>query len=271
MIISDEHRLAFIHIPKCAGTSVSRQIGHLDSCAGAFRRKGVHAELGSIHYAHLPLAYLQRYYPAEFDKIAAYRAFALIRDPHARFASATFQRLEEFKGVPPLKITGRMALSEARSVIGWLRGRDRFCDLEHIHFSRQSDYVNLAGVRIVKNIFPLEQLSEFADALHEVCAIRLDPERRENANFASSNALLGLIRSTKPVYSKLTTWGLRRRILFLLQRWKLHTPAALYEAFRMDREINSFVETYYAEDFALRRAARAHVSAVRAVPARAAA
>jgi hypothetical protein len=256
MILDDTHETAFIHIPKCGGTSISLQFRDLDSYGGAFRRKGVHPALGAIHYAHIPLSFLARCYPAEFGKVSAYRSFALARDPHERFASATFQRLEEFIGVPKPNITQARALDEARAVMRWLAGRGPFCDLEHIHFSRQIDYVALDGAPIVDQVYPIEDIAGLALALEARCQIRFDPQRRANTNFGSSNRLLSLLRLAKPLYSRVTTWELRERLLLMARRWKLQSPHTLYEAFREDAEISDFVEGYYAEDFRLYRAAR---------------
>jgi hypothetical protein len=261
MIIDDVHRVAFIHIPKCGGTSVSRQFGQLDSCGGHFRRKGEHPNLGLIHFAHIPLYYLKQEYLAEFEKIRNYRSFALLRDPHSRFASAVCQRLEEFGGVPPLQITSPIALREARHVMKWLMARDRFCNLEYIHFSRQADYVRLDGVQVASDVFLIENMAEFGASLGELCGITFDPERRDNTNFASSNSLLAGLRRLKPIYSRLTPWPMRERALKLLQRLNLQTPTLLYDEFRQDPEISAFVETYYAEDFALLKIAGPNGSA----------
>jgi hypothetical protein len=260
MIIDDHHRVVFVHIPKCGGTSVGRQFGQMDT-SKLFRRKGEHDQLGPIHYAHIPLVFLKAHYPEEFRKILEYESFALLRDPHARFASATFQRIEEFGGVPRIQITGKMALKEAHQVIGWLRSHDRFCDLEYIHFSRQADYIVLDGHPVVKNVYTIDDMEAFGQALGALTGLRFDPDRRENSNFASSySGLFAVLHNLKPIYSRLTSWALRERILLLLRSLNLQKPTSLYEAFRRDPEISAFVESYYAEDFALLRAAQARAA-----------
>ena len=260
MIIDDTHETAFVHIPKCGGTTISVQFGDLDSYDGAFRRKGDHPALGAIHYAHIPLRFLHRHYPVEFDKVRAYRSFALTRDPHERFASATFQRLAEFVGVAKIDITRAKALGEAHAVMGWLAQRGPFCDLEYIHFSRQVDYVALDGERIVDVVLPLEDIADLAAALEERCQVRFDPELRANINFGSSNRLLSMIHVAKPIYSRLTTWAFRERLLMLAKRWKIQSPQSLYEDFRRDPRISDFVEAYYADDFRLYRAAQTRLA-----------
>ena len=82
-------------------------------------------------------------------------------------------------------------------------------------------------------------------------------------NFASLNSVFTRLRTLKPVYSRLTSWRSRERILHLMQRWRLRSPTSLYERFREDPKIATFVEAYYAADFALRRdlAARSVIDA----------
>lgn len=101
MIIDDTHQFVFVHIPKCAGSSVHAQLSLFDARDPASHRGGVHPVLGPIHFAHIPLRFLRDHFPAEFAKLGVYRSFALTRDPRARFVSATVQHLREFRGRGP--------------------------------------------------------------------------------------------------------------------------------------------------------------------------
>jgi hypothetical protein len=253
MIIDDVHRAAFIHIPKNGGTSVSNQLAAVDSYDGIFRKKAEHPELGWIDCTHIPLRFMRDHFPHEYDKILAYQSFAVTRDPHARFASAIFQRLDQFRGVPRLEITMEIARREGREMIDWLRRRDAFCDRKYIHFSRQIDYVELDGERVVPNVFPLDKTEELASAMTAAFGVELDPEHRANTNFASSNRLLALLHVAKPIYARLTPWSFRERILLWLQRLNLQKPDRLYVELREDKEFSAFVEDYYAADFELHR------------------
>jgi hypothetical protein len=260
MIIDDEHRVAFVHIPKCGGTSVRRQLAAFDSCQGFFYDRRDHEALGRLDYCHIPLAFLAAHFRAVFDKVAAYRAFALVRDPHSRFVSATFERLALFGGVRRTTATVSEALQEAERTMDWLSQHEAFCDPAYIHFARQIDYVALDGRRIVENVFAVEDMAAFGAEIARLTGAPFDPDRRENANFASPSRLLTLLHVAKPLYSRLTTWSQREAILKALRRWKLQTPDSLYEAFRRNRRIADFVESYYAEDFALHDAALARMS-----------
>lgn len=251
MIISDTHRTAFIHIPKCGGTSVRRQLAAIDSTGGAFYDVTDHPALGRINTSHVPLGVLAEHFPQAFAKVCEYRTFALVREPFSRFASATFQRFEEFAGLNRVEVTLDLALAEARRAAEWLSKRPSFCDASHIHFARQSDYVDLGGRRIVSDVFRLDDLDAMSPVLERCCGVRLDSERRENTNFASANPLLAIVHKTKPIYSRLTTWEFRKRMVVTMQRLKLHGTGALYSRFCADPEIARFVSDYYADDLAL--------------------
>jgi hypothetical protein len=255
MIIDDTHRAAFVHIPKCAGTSVRRQLEQVDSYGGYFWGRRDDGPLGFVDYGHLPLFAIAKGFPAELGKLRAYRSFAVTREPHARFASAVFERLQEFHGVPKLRVNAETALREARSVIAWLSDRGSFYDSDYIHFCRQCDYVVLDGERIIDSVFALESIEHLARALETSFKVSFDPERRERINFASGNPILALLLRTKPIYSRLTTWGFRERVLLLLRRWRVQRPDALYEMLSNEAEVSRFVESYYAEDIELHRAA----------------
>jgi len=263
MIIDDEHRVAFVHIPKCGGTSVRHQLQPLDSYQGFFYDRRDHDRLGAIDYCHIPLAFLESDFPSEFEKLARYQSFALVRDPHARFASATFERLALFGGVRRTTATARMAIHEAEQAMRWLERRGPFCEAGYIHFARQIDYVALAGRRVVHNVFALEDMAGFGAELKRLTGAGFDPGRRENTNFASPSRLLTLLHVAKPIYSRVTAWEQREKLLKLLHRWKLQSPDTLYAELRGHPKISAFVESYYSEDFALYAAAKAGMAGAR--------
>jgi hypothetical protein len=250
MIIDDVHRMAFIHIPKCAGTSVRKQLDPIDTTGGVFYPMIDHPVLGRIHGSHIPLAFLRDHYPAEFAKLERYRSFALIREPLGRFASAAFQRLKGHHRVVPGEITPAMALREAHEVMEWLDGRGPFCDAPYIHFARQSDYVRVDGQQIVRNLFAMGDMAGFAAAIEAACGVHLDPERRENTNFASSNPLTRHVRrALRPLYRRLTPWEFRQKLLLKVKEANPGRDEPLYAAFRNDAKVRAFVDRYYADDW----------------------
>src|SRR5262249_37708599 len=143
MIISDNHRFVFVHVPKCAGTSVRRALREIDTSGGQFWRIGEHPEMGAVHFAHLTLVDLAQYYPEAFAKIRDYRSMAILRDPRDRFFSAVYQRLREFRLIGQSAITSAMVEAEAAAVRRYLEAAPERLDLEHVHFNRQCDFIEL--------------------------------------------------------------------------------------------------------------------------------
>ena len=100
MIISDRNKFVFIHIPKCAGTSVRSRIEHLDDRNGAYSsRLDKHPELGLLNYVHIPLQTLKDQFPNEYVCIETYRSMAVMRDPSARFVSSVSQYCNRYSEV----------------------------------------------------------------------------------------------------------------------------------------------------------------------------
>lgn len=92
MIISDTYRFAFIHIPKCAGTTVRQYFDKYDQKAIESGLKS-HPEFGVFDYNHIPLHVLHYFFLTEYEKVRAYYSFAILRDPFARFPSSVNMRL----------------------------------------------------------------------------------------------------------------------------------------------------------------------------------
>ena len=266
MIIDDTHQFVFVHIPKCAGSSVHAQLSLLDKRDAAFHRGGQHPTLGQIHFAHLPLVFLRDHFPAEFQKVTAYRSFALTRDPRARFVSAVIQHLREFRGVERLALDSATVVREAHAIIDWLGSRGPFCDEEYIHFSRQVDYVELDGERVVGEIFPIENMAAFAARLRELWNIDFDHSRRSNTSLVTDHPFLGAARLAKPIYAKLTRWKDRERLLLWMRRSRLADHKPLYEVVLRDAKIARFIEGFYADDFHLRHSALAKTAGVSSSP-----
>ena len=100
MIISDRNKFVFIHIPKCAGTSVRSRIEHLDDRNGAYSsRLDEHPELGLLNYVHIPLQTLKDQFPSEYVCVETYRSMAVMRDPSSRFVSSVSQYCNRYSDV----------------------------------------------------------------------------------------------------------------------------------------------------------------------------
>lgn len=251
MIISDDHELAFVHIPKCAGVSVKQPMRTIDSTAGFFSRIGDHPHMGRIHYAHIVLRDMAEYFPEEQAKIRDYQSFAVIRDPADRFVSAMFQRLREFKGYAQSDITADIVEQESAEVICYLESAPVRLDLQHVHFNRQVDYLFLDGERIVKHIFPIEHMSAIVDFIAGKTGITVEEAKKNRSTEFRFKPLLRLLR--RP-YAALVPYAARNRLRSKMMNAGLYADAKKPAMVRPGGQVDAFIRSYYAEDCALHAA-----------------
>ena len=99
MIISDSQKFAFLHVPKCAGTTIRQALLQYDSrknhywlyqkiCISSPGKENI---TRIIDKAHLPLKILQRLYPRDYALLFEYSTFATCRHPRKRLISAFFE------------------------------------------------------------------------------------------------------------------------------------------------------------------------------------
>lgn len=256
MILSDDHRLAFIHIPKCAGVSVKQPLRAIDSTGGRFSRIGDHPALGRIHYAHIVLRDLAEHFPEEWEKLRAYQSFAVVRDPTERFVSAMFQRLREFKGANQSDITPERIEQEAGAVIRYLETAPGRLDLEHVHFNRQADYLQIGEKRVVEHIFAIENMGAILSFIERSTGIRVEEERKNRSTEVRFSSLKPIIRMLRAPYAGIVPYAARNRIRSQLIRAGLYADAAKRPLVKPGGRLEGFIRSYYAQDFELHAAHR---------------
>ncbi len=248
MIISDDHRLVFVHIPKCAGVSVKAPLRIIDSSAGAFSRIGDHAALGRIHYAHIVLRDLADHFPQEWDKLRAYNSFAVVRDPAERFVSAMFQRLREFKGMAQSTITPALIEEEADEVIRALEATPDRLPLELVHFNRQADYLFLDGAQVVRRIFPIEHMDAIIAHIARETGIKVSEEKKNRSTEFRFGAVRPIIRTLRKPYAALVPYAARNHLRAKMSKAGLYTDAKKPAMLRPDGRVEGFIRAFYAED-----------------------
>jgi hypothetical protein len=137
----EELGLAFIHIPKNAGTSIS-------------------FELYGVQIPHITAAQLRAYYPTRFP---GWTTFCVVRAPVERFLSATnyllnggINKWDEEAG---RRI--REDYADLNLFVKSLLDQPTKSFLTHIHFKRQVDFVTDAkGHQIVDRIISFDRLPE---------------------------------------------------------------------------------------------------------------
>lgn len=211
-----------------------------------------HPVLGPMHPQHIPLAVLREHFPRTYERVAASRGFAVVREPHARFVSALAQRMTEHLGYTSLRLDGEDARREAERACDWVEERGSFADLDYIHFTRQTDYVALEGVRVVGNVFPMDDLATLEAWLaHEaglpgIAIARADQRLQPRPGFKGVYSLAGRLART------FLTDGMRRAIYPLWKRSGVFAPAAgNYGTLDFGPRVERFITEYYAPDAAL--------------------
>lgn len=253
MIISDEHQFAFIHIPKCAGTFVRKQLEPIDSYNGMFGATvAVHDKLGELACSHIPMKVLAQYFPGPFQKICSYDSMAVIRNPHDRFVSSVVQFLKTSRGYSGATYTAKRVRYETDRAIEHLRGQTEPYNAEYIHFAKQRSFISLNGKILIKRLYTIDQLPSLAAYLHHRVGVSLVADQPENAAvMPRSEALRAAMEAMQPFYRRILPPNLKHKLWQYLISTKVLDSAtkSLAERIYEPNHVKRFVQDYYAEDF----------------------
>jgi hypothetical protein len=263
MIISDEYRFAFIHIPKCAGTSIRGALEPFDSREGSFTgRVGHHANLGELDYVHIPLFTLRDHFEREFEAVQRYWSFAVVRDPLSRFASSVSQNLRMYSDKRIQNRSVNEVKSSIHNAIDYLTQLEQDSCLlppKFIHFQKQIDYIQIDGVRIIDSLYAVTQTEELmADVTRKIgknLSMNLSKNNSKIANRTvvyRNDLLRTVIDTSRPVldrFRKILPENVKQEI-----RDRVYVPRdkrlkILFE----DSRVQDFIKKYYADDIALYR------------------
>lgn len=264
MIINDTHRFVFVHIPKCAGTSVRTLLRPYDEAHGRYGVSGDHKDLGRITYSHLPLFILRDHFPSEYAKVRDYSSYAVLRDPFARFPSSLAEHLKLFGQQPIGQLKPREVQAVVDQTLRLLQDYQQpasYLPYEYIHFQRQVDFIYDQGGRMVENVYPIDLIDEMLADLGERIGIRLGqsgqvPATEANhARYYRNPLIRSAVEPAKPVLKALLSagrWEAFRRAtwdwVFVPQDRKPEIQAV----FESDK-VRDFIADYYRDDIRLFR------------------
>ena len=252
MLISQDKKIGFVHIPKCGGSTIKHQFGAMADTQISFIGKAEHPALGPVFMGHLPLWAIKEHYPDTFAQMEAFRLFAICRDPFDRFESAVSQRLTLLQN----KRINDFSYDEIRAFVdeiaGELRAIDRPVSQDLCHFIPQSDFIFDGETRIVDKVYRLAHIDDLSAELDRLTGIPA------TAGFQANQTLDFKVKGSEGVVRKIS--GMSRKLLprGLHARAKAAAKSLLtrggsrYKGFaRRESQISSFVKDYYARDLDL--------------------
>lgn len=254
MIISDRKKFVFIHIPKCAGTSVRSRIEHLDDRGGAYSgRLDEHPELGLLNYVHIPLETLRDHFPKEYECVLAYRSLAIMRDPYARFVSSVSQYCNRYSDLEIRSHSIKTLRRQVNQLINEIeeqeiRNPGGRLPAKLIHFQRQHHFTHLDGAQVVRNIVDISQVARVLLDLLGVTELRGNALMKANEARVYRNDSLQILASSARALAP----GIHRILPARISSWLselLHAPLKdQFVPVFQDVKVCEFVARYYAFD-----------------------
>ncbi|RPF71522.1 sulfotransferase family 2 domain-containing protein [Aurantiacibacter spongiae] len=281
MIISDTHRFAFVHIPKCAGTSVRSVLEPFDE-SGASMAVGLppHPEraftfaVGDEHdyrdFHHLTLRCLRDRFPREFGKLRDYRCYAILREPHERLVSSVAQRLKQFHRVAVGDLSATAledAVSRTLREIEPLLISGNDLPYGYVHFERQSAFVELDGETVADRLFTTRTLQRMHGDLQRYLQrgdMKIAPFHETRANTTKTHRFALLRRFAEGSEGRLKAVKaiLPQSAKPVLQRFVYRDRAAGDEGVRLEdgEVVRDFVRRHYGRDLQIWRHLRSRAA-----------
>lgn len=167
MPISFDKKLIFIHIPKCAGSSIESAL-NIDYNVGLRSIGGVRCSdlhipnidvikgvervyVNNTSPQHLPANILKRLIPQQF---AEYNKFTIVRNPYDKIVSEYLYLYNRYK----------MPFSELLKYVFNLSKLDRYVEFDS-HFSAQSSFIYESNELLVDKVFKFEDIGKVFDWL----------------------------------------------------------------------------------------------------------
>lgn len=250
MIISPRHRFVFVHIPKCAGTSVRTQIVKCDPGHIAMGEVGTHPVLGQIDFGHVPLPVLRQHFPVEYGYLERFASYAVVRDPLDRFGSSLRQMLWRYHQRPMTLIPADELRELTLAILADISGELDNPSNRFIFFARQRDFILDGDRRMVDHLIPLHLVPDLIAHLARITGTPMDPGTRSNQNVELRFKKIGgvayrvndMLRRTLPldIHARIKDSALK----LLSARKSAAEASGILDL----PEVRAFVDRHYAED-----------------------
>lgn len=251
MIISDRYKLAFVHIPKCGGSTVRHALAAIDDRPGLYDDVGHHEDLKHVDFKHLPLRLLKQNFSRDFQLIREYRAYGLCRDPSERFLSALLQRIMMYGHARRETLSRSEIAAQMDEVITYLSGREAVDDFRFIHFEKQYNFLYADGEQVVDRIYRLADIGRMSEDIAAYTGLEMGFETKRNESLHARNGAVQF------AIDKL--WPIGQRVLpTSVTNLRHHVKRYIYAPARENLgdivgsvEVKRFIQSYYSQDIEL--------------------
>lgn len=260
MIINDTHQFVFVHIPKCAGTTFRNVLRPYDQANGAFEVRTNHATLGHIDYGHIPLFILREHFREEYTKIKDYAAYAVVRDPFARFPSSLAQHFRMYQKRPIHEMKPREVHSTLEQVLRVLKDYAEptsYLPCQYIHFQRQTDYVYDQRKCLVDKVYTTalinKMLSDVGTRIGENLVQNNGPTSSSvnQTRFYRNAWVRSLVGPVKPILKGLLPPKRWTALKQATQDWFFVSNDPNLQTIFESQYIRDFITDYYRDDLRL--------------------
>lgn len=258
MIINKAHDFGFVHIPKCAGSTIRQQLRDRDDLEGKFYHTMTLPDIGRINANHILLGTLEQHFPDDLARLRDVTSYAILRAPMDRFKSAVAQHLRGH-----VREASELSLAEIQAetdkIIAEIRADPDQRVIRNTIFYRQVDYVFLHDEQIIDHLYPMTNMAPLFDRLDQVHGLALERDQVWNPTVTyrvpgSSSGLKRLkdkARKVLPTKTYATVRDIGIRLLTTKGVPKL-------ERFLDNSQtVRDFVDDHYARDIALYHKVRA--------------
>lgn len=244
MMINDEKKLVFIHIPKNGGTSIRTELGKFGFVSPFAANKIVEGNV-TIDAPHQTPLEIRERFPDLAARILGYRQILVLRSPSRRFLSSVSQYLRMYSK----KIPTAYSPVELHSVVLQLLDSLEIGEISFkmTHFRRQIDYLSSTETQI---LLRLEDATALEASLKDLVDPNFSLARKFSRRFVRNRPARAIKKVIDPIFRAMPEAArtfTKRMFEPLLYKKRLPTD----ELIGNDAVIWARVTAYYAQDIEL--------------------
>ena len=263
MIICEARNFGYVHIAKCAGSTIRHQLREFDDLDGRFFQTVAIDGVGRVNGNHLPLTTLARFFPDDLERLRQVTSYAIVRDPADRFVSGIAQRFRSQLGREPSDAEREDIEEVVADVITTMEADPDTLDRGHVYFTRQASYIEMDGERIIDRIVPFERIDVLFDQLEADHGFSLNRESIWNPTVTYRYpAVTSGIKQLKDVAKRVLPVSSYMRVRDIAVPLLTRKGAPKFaEVVLRTSGVDRFVSSFYRRDAELHASALSHVGA----------